>query len=102
MLDPREAVLQVMDPGVGLAPALPYSLGLSSPSRHQQREVEGCSMCPDGAIFWGARHVPRPLLLPGFGAGEGVSGTVSVAVSISFACARGGAMGGVISSVTGR
>ena len=27
-----------------------------------------------GAIFWGARHVPRPLLLPGFGIGEGVSG----------------------------
>ena len=55
-----------------------------------------------GAILWGARHVPQPLLLPGFGAGEGVSGTVSVAVSISFACARGGVMGGVISSVTGR
>ena len=54
-----------------------------------------------GAIFWGARHVPRPLLLPGFGTGEGVSGTVSVAVSISFACVRGGVMGGVISSVTG-
>ena len=47
MLDPREAALQVMDPGVGLAPALPYSLGLSSPSRQQQREVEGCSRCPD-------------------------------------------------------
>ena len=47
MLDPREAALQVMDPGVGLAPALPYSLGPSSPSRHQQREVEGCSKCPD-------------------------------------------------------
>ena len=47
MLDPREAALQVMDPGVGSAPALPYSLGPSPPSRHQQREVEGCSMCPD-------------------------------------------------------
>ena len=47
MLDPREAALQVMDPGVGLAPALPYSLGPSSPSRHQQCEVEGCSMCSD-------------------------------------------------------
>ena len=54
-----------------------------------------------GAIFWGARHVPRPLLLPGFGVGEGVSGTVSVAVSIPFVCARGGVIGGVISSVTG-
>ena len=51
-----------------------------------------------GAIFWGARHVPRPLLLPGFGIGEGVSGIVSVAVSISLACARGGVTGGVISS----
>ena len=54
-----------------------------------------------GAIFWGARHVPRPLLLPGFGVDEGVSGTVSVAVSISFVCACGGVIGGVISSVTG-
>ena len=49
MLGPREAALQVMDLGVGLAPAtaLPYSLGLRSPSRHQQREVEGCNTCPD-------------------------------------------------------
>ena len=47
MRGPREAAPQVMDPGVGLAPALPYSLGLSSPSRHQQREVEGCNKCPD-------------------------------------------------------
>ena len=47
MLDPREAALQVMDPGVGSAPALPYSLGPNSPSRHQQREVEGCSRCSD-------------------------------------------------------
>ena len=47
MLDPREAAMQVMDPGVGSAPALPYSLGLNSPSRHQQREVEGCSRCSD-------------------------------------------------------
>ena len=47
MLDPREAALQVMDPGVGSAPALPYSLGPNSPSRHQQREVEGCSRCLD-------------------------------------------------------
>ena len=44
---PREAAPQVMDPVDGLAPALPYSLGLSSPSRHQQREVEGCNKCPD-------------------------------------------------------
>ena len=47
MLDPREAALQVMDLGVGLTPALPYSLGLMSPSCHQQREVEGCNTCPD-------------------------------------------------------
>ena len=54
-----------------------------------------------GAIFWGARHVPRPLLLPGFGIGEGVSGIVSVAVSVSLACARGGVTGGVMASITG-
>ena len=47
MLDPREAAQQVMDPGVGSAPALPYSLGPNSPSRHQQHEVEGCSRCSD-------------------------------------------------------
>ena len=40
-------------------------------------------------------------LLPGFWTGEGVSGTVSVAVFTSIACARGGVMGGVTSSVTG-
>ena len=38
---------QEMNPVDGLAPALPYSLGLISPSRHQQREVEGCNMCAD-------------------------------------------------------
>ena len=41
------SALQVMDPGVGSAPALPYSLGPNSPSRHQQHKVEGCSRCPD-------------------------------------------------------
>ena len=55
-----------------------------------------------GAIFCCARQVPWPLLLPGSVAGGGVSGTTSVAVSNSFLCARGGVMGGVISSVTGR
>ena len=55
-----------------------------------------------GAVFCCARHVPRPLLLPGFVAGGRVSGTTSVAVSNSCLCARGSVMGGVISSVTGR
>ena len=55
-----------------------------------------------GAAFCCARYVPWPRLLPGFVAGGGVSETISVAVSNSFLCARGGVMGGVISSVTGR
>ena len=38
---PREAAPQAMGPGDVLAPALPYSLGPISPSRHQQREEEG-------------------------------------------------------------
>ena len=47
-MDPGSSLtLQVMCPGVESAPALPYSLGPNSPSRHQQREVEGCSKCPD-------------------------------------------------------
>ena len=55
-----------------------------------------------GAGFCCARHVPRPLLLPCFVAGGGVSGTTSMAGSGVFACARGGVIGGVISYVTGR
>ena len=51
-----EAAPQVMDPVDGLAPALPYSLGLSSPSRHQQREVGG--MCDLSC----AQHVLLALL----------------------------------------
>ena len=46
---PRATAPQEMDPVDGWAPALPYSLGLSSPSRHQQREVEGCNKHPDAA-----------------------------------------------------
>ena len=41
--------------------------------------------------------MPRPLLLPCFVAGGGVSGTTSTSVSGVFACARGGVIGGVIS-----
>ena len=52
--------------------------------------------------FLGCAPCATARLLPCFWIGEGVSGTVSVAVSISFACVRGGVMGGVISSVTGR
>ena len=55
-----------------------------------------------GAGFCCARHVPRPLLLPCFVAGGGVSGTTSMSGSGVFACARGGVIGGVISSVTGK
>ena len=54
-----------------------------------------------GNIMWCA-PCATARLLPGFWTGEGVSGTVSVAVFISVVCARGGIMGGVISSVTGR
>ena len=42
-----------------------------------------------GAGFCCARHVPLPLLLPGFVAVGGVSDTTSVAVSGAFVCARG-------------
>ena len=55
-----------------------------------------------GAGFCGARHVPRPLLLPCFVTGDGVSGTTSMSGSGVVACARGGVIGGVISSVTGK
>ena len=46
---PRATAPQEMDLDVGWAPALPYSLGLNSPSRHQQREEEGCNKHPDAA-----------------------------------------------------
>ena len=55
-----------------------------------------------GAGFCGARHVPRPLLLPCFVTGDGVSGTTSMSGSGVLVCARGGVIGGVISSVTGK
>ena len=55
-----------------------------------------------GAGFCGVRQVPRPLLLPGFVTGDGVSGTTSMSASGALGCARGGVIGGVISSVTGK
>ena len=55
-----------------------------------------------GAGFRGARQVPRPLLLPCFVTGDGVSGTTSMSGSGVLVCARGGVLGGVISSVTGQ
>ena len=55
-----------------------------------------------GAGFCGARQVPHPLLLPGFITGDGVSGTTTISGSGVLVCARGGVIGGVISSVTGK
>ena len=57
-----------------------------------------------GTGFCGARQVPRPLLLPCFVTGDGVSGTTSMSIAFSgvLGSARGGVIGGVISSVTGR
>ena len=46
-----------------------------------------------GVSLDGARHLPRPLPLPGRWTGEGVAGSVSVI--------RAGENGGVMSSVTG-
>ena len=43
-----------------------------------------------GAGFCGARQVPRPLLLPGFVTGDGVSGTTTMSGSGVLGCARGG------------
>ena len=42
-----------------------------------------------GAGFCGARQVPRPLLLPCFVTGDGVSGTTSMSGSGVLVCARG-------------
>ena len=55
-----------------------------------------------GASFCGARQVPRPLLLPCLTTGDGVSGTTFISCSGVLSCARGGVIGGVISSITGR
>ena len=55
-----------------------------------------------GACFCGARQVPRPLLLPCLATGDGVSGTTFISCSGVLSCARGGVIGGVTSSVTGR
>ena len=55
-----------------------------------------------GAGFCGARQVPRPLLLPCLATGDGVSRTTLISCSGVLSCARGGVIGGVISSITGR